>query len=189
LKSTDIIGKNYLISFLIAFLLVLIGGIALSAVTLYINIHQPLDTHYSAALSIMSDLKDTLISRSIIISAILSFMMLLGLLILGILYTHRIAGPLYRVKVAAKSISKGNLGEKIRLRRKDVIHTFAESVNEMTENYCNKVSSLKSDISELKNAVNEIKELPDDKKSSEVSAKKISAINGNINSQLEDLKL
>jgi methyl-accepting chemotaxis protein len=189
MKSTDIIGKNYLINFLLAFLLVLMGGIAVSALTLYLNIYQPLDTHYSAALSIMSDLKDTLISRSLIISAIFSFMMLLGLLFLGILYTHRIAGPLYRVKVAAKSIGNGYLGEKITLRRKDVIHSFAESVNELTDTYSGKLKSLKSDINQLKDAVNELKNLPDDKKISGSAAIMFSDINGHINSLIANLKL
>ena len=188
MKSRDIIGRNYLRNFLLAFLLVLMVGIAVSAVTLYLNIHQPLDTHYSAALSIMSDLKDTLITRSLIISAILSFMMLLGLLILGILYTHRIAGPLYRVKVAAKSISNGYLGEKITLRRKDVIHSFAEDVNELADTYSNTVKLIKSDVHQLKDAVNEVKNLPDDKKG-ESAVKRISDINGHINSLFEQLKL
>jgi signal transduction histidine kinase len=189
LKSTDIIGKNYLINFLLAFLLVLMGGIAVSALTLYLNIHQPLDTHYSAALSIMSDLKDTIIFRSLIISAIISFMMFLGLLFLGILYTHRIAGPLYRVKVAAKSIGNGYIGEKIKLRRKDVIHSFAECVNDLTGTYSDKVKLLKSDINQLKDSVNELKNLPDDKKSLDSNVKKISDINGHINSLIENIKI
>ena len=172
-----------------AFLLVIMGGIAVSAVILYLNIHQPLDTHYSAALSIMSDLKDTLITRSLIISAVLSFMMILGLLFLGILYTHRIAGPLYRVKVAAKSIGNGNLGDKIRLRRKDVIHSFAEHVNELTDSYSDKVTSLKSDVNQLKGAVNEAKTLADDRKSQESAVNRISDINRHINSLFEQLSL
>ncbi len=189
MKSTDIIGKNYLVNFLLAFLLVLMSGIAVSALTLYLNIYQPLDTHYSAALSIMSDLKDTLISRSLIISALFSCMMFLGLLFLGILYTHRVAGPLYRVKVAAKSIGNGNLRENIKLRRKDVIHSFAESLNNLTSNYSNKVELLHSEINQLKDSVNELKNMPDDKKSLQSDIEKISDINEHINSLIDELKL
>jgi signal transduction histidine kinase len=116
-------------------------------------------------------------------------MMFLGLLFLGILYTHRIAGPLYRVKVAAKSIGNGYIGEKIKLRRKDVIHSFAECVNDLTGTYSDKVKLLKSDINQLKDSVNELKNLPDDKKSLDSNVKKISDINGHINSLIENIKI
>jgi len=84
LKPSEIIGKHYLRNFLILVLFVLIAGAGASALVIHLNVHQPLNTHYSAILSIVSDIRDTLIERSVKISAVVSIFMIIGLLLMSI---------------------------------------------------------------------------------------------------------
>lgn len=173
LKEERIIQKNYLPSLILSALGIFVIGIAVSAIFLYLDIYKPLDTHYGAILSIISEIKDTLIMRTLKISGIFSFLVLIGLLVLVIFYTHRIAGPLQRIKVSAKAISEGRLGTKIKFRRKDVIHPFAECMNEMTDTYRERVKTLTSEIRELKHTVTELKAKTESGKDTETELKKV----------------
>jgi len=51
----------------------------------------------------------------------------------GILFSHKIAGPLYRVQKVAEEISKGNLCVKVKFRKGDEVHYLADSLNKMID--------------------------------------------------------
>ncbi|HAZ10994.1 MAG: HAMP domain-containing protein [Candidatus Omnitrophota bacterium] len=65
--------------------------------------------------------------------------------ILGLLFSHRIAGPVYRIGKTLRDISKGNLGLRIRLREGDELVDLADTINNLTENF-NKTIILDKDI-------------------------------------------
>lgn len=65
--------------------------------------------------------------------------------ILALLFSHRIAGPVYRIEKTLEDISKGNLGMKIRLREGDELVDLADMINNLTENF-NKTVRLDKDI-------------------------------------------
>jgi len=159
MEQEKIIERSYLPGLVCAALGIFICGIAVSALLLYLELYQPLDTHYSAVLSIITDVRETLIIKTMKISGISSILIILGITALVIFYTHRIAGPLHRIKVCAKSIGQGRLGTKAIFRQKDVIHPFAGALNDMTDCYSEKVRVLASEINQLKTAVAEIKSL------------------------------
>ncbi len=53
--------------------------------------------------------------------------------ILAVLLSHRIAGPLYRIKKTLEEVAAGNYGLRIRLRRTDELQDVAESMNKVIE--------------------------------------------------------
>ncbi len=50
---------------------------------------------------------------------------------LGLIASHRVAGPLYRLKQAMKQVAAGDMGVRIRLRRKDQLTDVADIFNRM----------------------------------------------------------
>jgi len=54
--------------------------------------------------------------------------------ILGLLFSHRIAGPVYRISKTLEEITKGNLGLKIKLREGDELVDLAYMINNLTDN-------------------------------------------------------
>lgn len=48
-------------------------------------------------------------------------------------YSHRIAGPLYRINNDIKRMAKGEIGDKINLRKRDEFKELAESINLLKE--------------------------------------------------------
>ncbi len=55
----------------------------------------------------------------------------LGISLVSLFLSHRIAGPLYRLERSVEEITKGNLYLKITLRRKDELKELATSMNAM----------------------------------------------------------
>ncbi|MBN2535196.1 MAG: hypothetical protein JXB88_20110 [Spirochaetales bacterium] len=55
--------------------------------------------------------------------------------ILGIFYSHRIAGPVYRMDTDIKRVLNGEKGIIIKLRRTDKLHDLAETVNKLITEY------------------------------------------------------
>ncbi len=160
-----------------------------SAVYLYLDIYRPLSTHYSAVVTIVSDIHETLIMRTLKINVLFFFLITVGILILGILYTHRICGPLKRVQIFAKGVSEGQMDNRINFRGKDAIHPFGDTFNDMTQAYSNKIRKLTSEINELKVAITEIESSSGEEKDVASLVEKTSEINKRINEVLSTIKL
>jgi len=55
--------------------------------------------------------------------------------ILGIFYSHKIAGPAYRIGTDISRVLDGEKGVVIKLRRNDKLHDLAAKVNQLIEDY------------------------------------------------------
>ncbi|PIP67848.1 MAG: hypothetical protein COW92_04315 [Candidatus Omnitrophica bacterium CG22_combo_CG10-13_8_21_14_all_43_16] len=79
--------------------------------------------------------------------------------ILGLLFSHRIAGPVYRITKTLEEIIKGNLGLKIKLREGDELVDLAYMINNLTDNI-NKAMITDKDIAiKIEKDLEEIKKL------------------------------
>ncbi len=51
----------------------------------------------------------------------------------GIILSHKVAGPIFRVERVAQELSKGNLDVKVKFRKGDELHELADSLNAMID--------------------------------------------------------
>lgn len=188
-ETGKIFKDNFLRNFLVILLTVFFVLTAVSASVLYFQTHRSLATHYSAIISIVTELKTSIVEKTIRINIVFFLLIAAGAAVLSLLYSHRIAGPLYRIKQSAKSISQGMLDTEIRLRSKDAVSSFADSVNEMTQQYREKVTVLSSDIGELREAITELKTCREGAKETEDAIKKILVIDNKIKETLKGIKV
>jgi methyl-accepting chemotaxis protein len=189
LKHGDLIHKRHPQSLFILLLGVFILFTASSAVYLYLDIYRPLNTHYSAIVSIASNMHETLVIRTLKINVLFFALVTAGVLILGVLYTHRVCGPLKRVEMFAKLVSEGRLDTRISFREKDAIHPFGDTFNKMTGAHSDRVRALATEIKELKTAVREIEALSEAGKDTRPGVEKVSEIDGRIKNILNRIKL
>lgn len=189
MKPTEIIRKGYLTNFISLLICIFLFFTAVSSIYLYFDIYRPLGTHYSAVLSIVTELKETLILRSIKINAIFFLFIMAGISILGILYTHMIAGPLYRIKLFSKEVSEGRLDTRVNFRRKDAIHSFADSLNKMTESCNDRVITLNSELQTLKSSVAELKSRIDAGEDTDIALKRVLEQDSKIEGLLSTVRL
>lgn len=106
MKISEVLSKNYLRNFLVLIGITFVFGTLISAAVLYVDIYQPLNTHYGAIISIVSGLKESLIAKTLKINLIFYIFISAGIGILSVLYSHRVAGPLHRIKLFPNSTMK-----------------------------------------------------------------------------------
>jgi methyl-accepting chemotaxis protein len=188
-SMSNIMTRGYLTRLVLLVLCIFIISSAVSAVFVYLNINRPLNTHYSAILLIIAEIKETLIIRTLKINVLFSIMIFIGIVVAGIIYTHRIAGPLFRIKLYAKAVSEGRLDTRVNFRKNDAIHSFAESVNHMTQSFNGRVTMLASEVRMLKAAVAEHQALMEEDKDTAVARQKISGLDNEIKKLLSAIKL
>lgn len=79
--------------------------------------------------------------------------------ILGLLFSHRIAGPVYRITKTLEEIIKGNLGLKIKLREGDELVDLAYMINNLTDNVNKAMITDKDIVIKIEKDLEEIKKL------------------------------
>jgi methyl-accepting chemotaxis protein len=70
-----------------------------------------------------------------VLATTLTLVVIFGLvaLVAGVLFSHRIAGPLHRIGMAAEEVAEGHFTVRVALRRGDYLHGFAEQFNDMLD--------------------------------------------------------
>jgi len=79
--------------------------------------------------------------------------------ILALLFSHRIAGPVYRIEKTVDEIAKGNLGLKIRLREGDELVSLAYMINSMTERFNSTIVSDRNILIKIEEDLESIRKL------------------------------
>ena len=74
----------------------------------------------------------------------------LGVIVVTLFISHRIAGPLYRFKKVLNSLGEGNFSLPCRIRRKDALQDVALAFNDMIANVRKTFGLIDKDLKSLK---------------------------------------
>ena len=75
----------------------------------------------------------------ILILVIFSFIFLIITTLIGVVFSHRVAGPLYKLNLVMTKIKEGNLEERAKFRPNDEFFETANNFNEMLETIIPKI--------------------------------------------------
>ena len=75
---------------------------------------------------------------------------------LTLFVSHKIAGPLYRLRREIEKLEKGNLDLDLNIRAGDQVENLAVSLSRMADSLKEKVESLKSEFSGIKHSLDNI---------------------------------
>lgn len=83
----------------------------------------------------------------------------LAAIVMTLLFSHRIAGPLFRLKAMLGQLGEGDFSSSMRLREKDQLQQVAVAYNEAVEKINGKIKKAKnaSSLDEVKNTLNTFK--------------------------------
>lgn len=107
----------------------------LSGSILYLQADKRLEQSYSRKLQAFSMYKKTILRESFYIYLVSGLVTLIGLGFFLIFYSHKIAGPLHRLRLESDKIAAGNFGTVVKFRADDHIHPLAESMTEFAKRY------------------------------------------------------
>ncbi len=128
------VPKSYLNRFVIWSTLSFACVALLTATALYL---APRDQGLSYAdnFRIIAELDRALVAKSLVLSSFALLLILAVIVVISIAYSHRVAGPLYKLGMHTRKIASGDLSESVQLRNNDVIHELAADLNDLSGRY------------------------------------------------------
>ncbi|MBI5100261.1 MAG: hypothetical protein HZB33_00265 [Nitrospirae bacterium] len=138
----------------------LITVLSASAASLfyYYFLNRSIGESYGEKVRMLLSYKDEIIGESLIIFSGFSVLALAAVTVFVVLYTHRIAGPLFRVRAIAKDLSEKKFDTYVKFRQTDAIQPLAEALEHFISVYGKKYSDIGDTAGKMKNDVFKLKE-------------------------------
>lgn len=153
-------------------LVVIAGGL------FYLLANKELSTEYYKAHSTLRNVMENLLPWLLLVN----FLGMVVVLFLAVFYTHRIAGPTYRIQQDLRKIGQGILTTRVRTRKKDQLKELEAEINEMTEELGRTIQETKEDFFKLESNLGELEGAT---KSKELSAPQLHQLMDKTRSCLE----
>lgn len=150
-RKKILIEKKFQLRFILSVLAVIVSGTILTGIFLYKFGNYQFDrTYYMAHQNVRESWE---IFFEAVVGGSLASMILVAVPVaaLALLESHRIVGPLYRVRVNLEKIAEGDLTLETKLRKADEFKIFNDVMNNLTHSLRDKVSA----ISEAQRALGE----------------------------------
>jgi len=144
-----IINTLFRIRFIAIISLILILAFSISTAFFYYSTNKELGETYKQKIYTIAQFKTVVIKDTLLIFIPPVIVATIFIIITTILYTHRIVGPLVRIRAITKQISKGDLDIFIKLRKKDEIKPIAEALNNLVLRYKEKGHRLSDILEEI----------------------------------------
>ncbi len=154
----SVISKSYRRSLLYKCSLIFVAGSLLSSLIFYLFNLQAYGSSYQESFKLLSNLQQELLTKSLLLYSITTFLMIIGIAVITLLYSHRIVGPLYRLSMFVKKISEGDLSETVVLRGTDEVQLLADQFNHLIISYRKMIHDLSIKHGELNKLVSTNKE-------------------------------
>jgi methyl-accepting chemotaxis protein len=146
--SLQTVPRSYLNGFVVKITL-LFSCIALLTVIGLSLAPQQRGVSYADSFKLIAELDRVLVTKSLVLFSFILLLILCGIIIISIAYSHRVAGPLYKLGMHSRKIAAGDLAEAVRLRRDDVIHVLASDLNDLSGHYRDRLVQLQVKTREL----------------------------------------
>jgi len=184
-----ILPKEFSWKLLIKIVIIVFIGAVVCLAFLYVSSEIIIGGNYWQSLQTLVKAKDRILRNSIIIYILTGTFILIGLALLTLFYSHRIAGPIYRLGKEAKTIAQGDLTVKIRLRKHDAVHSLADTMNELTDAYRERIIELNERLKVLKEIAERIEEGPSESPSLQDNIDRLSKEVRELQQKLKELRL
>jgi nitrogen fixation/metabolism regulation signal transduction histidine kinase len=148
-----LVKKKFQLGLLAIFIALIIAESILIAAFLMYAANNTLTTGYAnSTLRIERTTSFFFVSTALIMLIVLVGIGLAGL-VLFVLFSHRLAGPLYRFEKTLRQIEGGDLTARINLRKTDQLMEMKEAFNSLTRSLDAKVGKIKADFAEIERAL------------------------------------
>jgi methyl-accepting chemotaxis protein len=131
----ETIRKTYYRSLAFKCILAILLGAVVNGLLLHVSLSGEPGSSYAEGYAIMASLRTNLFYKSMGIYVATSIFIAIGITVISLLYSHRVAGPIYRLGLFARKIASGDLAGTVKLRQKDEINMMADDLNNLTAEY------------------------------------------------------
>jgi methyl-accepting chemotaxis protein len=138
--------KNYRLFLYVNSLTIILLGAAITGWGVFWFFPADLGEGYHNVQALVREIGNVLFWRVAILYAVTSVLIVLGMVALHLVYSHRIAGPAYRIGLEAARIAQGNLTGNIKFRQKDNLTDMADLLNDMASQYRGRINMLRDTL-------------------------------------------
>lgn len=149
-------GKGYRTFLYVNTFVIVLLGAAVAGGCVFLLFPANLGQDYHSSLAALQAIRKVLFWRVLAVYAVVSLIILLSIMVLHLLYSHRIAGPTYRIGCEAAKIAQGNLTCNFTLRRKDNLMDLRDYLNELGCRYRGRVEAIQDGLAAIETNVETI---------------------------------
>jgi len=160
IKTHTFIKKRYQFRFVTHFCVSMLIMAIIHIIIFYLYTNKELGSTYYQSLFSLQGLRDNILSAMIFTGGIVIIFATLAVLIITLIGSNKIAGPIYRIEKSLESVGNGDLGLIIKFRTHDAIDRVAEDINSATENLNTKISTVSRNIEEIKEETKRLRDNP-----------------------------
>ncbi|MFH1854690.1 MAG: hypothetical protein ABH815_05200 [Candidatus Omnitrophota bacterium] len=172
-RKTYFIDKKFQATFITKFCLLIILGSAITGVLLYIFSSRATTVSLVNTKAVVTSTAEYLFPLLIQTALIVTLIISVFTIILTLFVSHKIAGPLYRLKKELESIGEGNLNPNFKLRNKDQLHDVATTLDGMEKRLIEALGYIKNAVRDLREMNSGLESERQDKAALENKIKKI----------------
>ncbi len=145
-----VVDRSYLRGIITKCAIIFTAGLILTSVILYLSAHQQLGSSYGEGFRTLTQFKQDMLARSIMLYAAVFIWILVGIIVITLLYSHRVVGPTVRLGHSFKKIADGDFSEAVVLRKNDAIAPLADELNNLITEYRRRIDTLREKASKLR---------------------------------------
>ncbi|MCU0665479.1 MAG: methyl-accepting chemotaxis protein [Candidatus Omnitrophica bacterium] len=171
-----LIDKKFQISFIVKFCSLVVLGGALTVLSLYF---------FSSSSTTVSIVDSRVVVRTtadflmpVLIQTVSVVMIIVGILAIGVtlFFSHKISGPMYRLRSIMEGMAKGDLRIGFSIRRLDQLQGMADALNEVLHSMKQSITAIQKASDQINAKVNSLSgfSLPEDKQKDFDELKKLS---------------
>lgn len=155
-RRIHFIDKGFQGKFILKFCLIVILGSIITMALLYFFSSKATTVRFENTEAVVRSTKDFILPILIQTVVITTILMGLFTILLTLLISHKIAGPLYRFRKEIELIGNGDLRSEFKIRKDDQIKNLADVINKVKMKLKNIISKDKDNIEELEKLVSEL---------------------------------
>lgn len=157
-RRTYFIEKEFQTRFILKFCLLVIGGGLLTIGTLYFLAARSTTVTIANSRVVVRSTADFLLP--VLIQTVLVVTVIVGLatIFITLFVSHKIVGPLYRLKKVIQTLGDGDFSTGFHIRKRDQLQALADVFNEMITKIRGNLGLLKDSFSSLKEKLDSLSE-------------------------------
>lgn len=161
IKGSSFIQIRYQLRFITYFCGSILAAGLLSVLILYLYTYSEIGgASYYHALLTLKGLKENIVYAVIFTGGIVVILLTLATLLITIIGSHKIAGPIYRLERSLESIGSGNLSQKVKFRKHDAVHVLADYLNNASDNLNTRIFTVGTNVKGIKEEAERVRANP-----------------------------
>ena len=179
-QAHQIIDKSHLRLMVLKCALIFMAGLAGTAAIFWLMMHRQIGPTYGEGFRMLAELNRDILYKSLAIYGSTVLVTMVCIALITLLYSHRVAGPVYRLRQFAGCIGRGDVSGRVTLRQSDVVHQLAMEMNAMNATFRQTVTDVMKELDALEKEARSLEMTTDkaDWRTIRDAAGKISALIG-----------